>query len=232
MVPRYLSRFPFWMTLAGTLLAGGHAAAERLPATFDHEEAALAGRIEFPSLVGDASATVRCAARVTRSGKMEDNGCYANEPGDRAFVPQINAAAKKARLNPASFDGRKREVYVQYRVAFVKKGDDETVTIYNNPGLTENIEAYGEDHVAAQRAITGEDWQKVCPKRTRYLVWAKAHVAETGEQSSLSLLPGEGVPLTRECRDAIIATLQESQFTPAYADGEPVPSSFIEPFGN
>ncbi len=232
MISRVQSRCSPWMALAVALLPAGHAAGQRLPATFDHEEAALGARIEFPSLVGDASATVRCAARVSPSGKMEDNGCYAIEPGDQAFVPQINQAAKKARLNPASFDGRKREVYVQYRVAFAKKGDVETITIYNNPGLVENIEAYGEDHIAAQRGITDESWQKVCPKRTRYLVWAKAHVAASGEQSSISLVPGEGVPLTRECRDAIIATLEQSQFTPAFADGEPVPSSFIEPFGN
>lgn len=227
-----LPRNALWSSLAIALLPAGHAAAERLPATFDHEEAALAARIEFPSLVGDASATVRCAAQVSRGGKMEENVCYANQPEDAAFAPQINKAAKKARMNPASFDGRKRAVYVQYRIAFVKKGDDESVTIYNNPGLVENIEAYGEEHIAAQRALTDEAWQKVCPKRTRYLVWAKAHVSETGEQSNISILPGEGVPLTEGCRAAIIATLEQSEFTPAYADGEPVPSSFIEPFGN
>lgn len=219
-------------TLAALLLAAVDAMAERIPATFDHDEAALAAGIELPELRGDAEATLRCAARVTDSGKLKDNGCYIEQPSDEAFIPGINKAAKKARMNPARIDGKSREVYVQYRVRLKRTGEDETVVIYNNPGLLENIEAYGEEHIAAQRTFTDEAWQQECPRRTRFLVWAKAHVAETGEQSSISLLPGNGPPITERCREAIVATLQKSQFTPAYADGEPVPSSFIEPFGN
>lgn len=206
--------------------------AERVPATFDHDEAALASLIEFPELRGDARATLRCAAKVTDSGKLKDNGCFAEQPSDQAFLPGINKAAKKARMNPARFGGKGRDVYVQYRVGFVREGDENTIVIYNNPGLLENIEAYGEDHIAPQRALTDESWQKECPRRMRFLVWAKAHVAETGEQSSISLLPGDSPPITERCSKAIVATLEKSSFTPAYADGEPVPSSFIEPFGN
>lgn len=203
------------------------------PASFDHESRALASLIVFPELRGDAKATINCVAIAKRDGDFEDAGCYEQQPSDQVFIAAIVRATRKAKVNPALFDGRPRAVYLQYRVTMERKGEENTVTIHNNPGLLENIEAYGEDHVAAQRALTKERWQKACPQHVRFLVWAKAHVDETGRQSSISIQRGEGSPpITDTCRDAIVATLEESRFTPAYADGEPVPSSFIEPFGN
>ena len=203
------------------------------PATFEHEDRALATLIEFPELRGDARAVIRCVAVIERDGKFDRSGCYETQPSDQVVIAAIGKATKKARMTPARFDGRGREVYVQYRGLIERKGDENTVVIYNNPGLTENVEAYGEAHVAAQRALTNEEWMQVCPQQTRFLVWAKAHVDESGRQSSISLIPGEGSPpITEKCRAGIVATLEASAFTPAYADGEPVPSSFIEPFGN
>ena len=203
------------------------------PARFEHEDRALARLIEFPELRGDARAVIRCVAVIERDGEFDRSGCYETQPSDQVFIAAIVKATKKARMTPARFDGRSREVYVQYRVVMERKGEENTVEILNNPGLAENVDAYGEAHVAAQRALTKEPWMSACPQQTRFLVWAKAHVDETGRQSSISLLPGEGSPpVTEKCRAAIVATIEASQFTPAYADGEPVPSSFIEPFGN
>ena len=207
-------------------------AAERLPATFEHPDDSLLSRIEFPDLRGDSTATLQCASQVNKSGRMEDSGCYVKSAGDEVFIKAILAAAKKARMTPARINGKPISVYVQFQVEFRKTGDDQTVRIMNNPGLPENIEAYGDQHIAAQRGLTSERWQKECPKRVRFTVWAKAHVAADGAQSSISILPGEGAPITERCSSAIVATLNESEFTPAYAEGVAVPSSFIEPFGS
>lgn len=220
-----------WITIIGLLMCSV-ANAERSPATFGHAEASLTSLIEFPELRGDATVMLQCFAQVQGSGKMKETGCFLNNNGDQVFIAAIMKAAKKARLNPAQMDGKKMAVYVQFRVQFTKVGDAETVKIFNNPGLQENIDAYGEDHIAAQRAMTREVWQKTCPRRTRFVVWAKAHVAEDGQQSSFSVVPGDGPPITAKCRDGILTTLTESRFTPAMADGVAVPSSFIEPFGN
>src|SRR5690606_40027015 len=57
-------------------------------------------------------------------------------------------------------------------------GDEATVNVYPNPGVAENVEAYGADHVAAQRTIGKEEWQDICPERTDYLVWLKARSEE------------------------------------------------------
>lgn len=219
-------------TLIGYLLFSSLAAAERVPATFDHPEDPLLPRIEFPELRGDATAILQCASQVKASGRMEESGCYVKNAGDEVFIKAIVLAAKKARMTPARVNGKAISVYVQFRVEFRKAGDEQTVRILNNPGLQENIEAYGDEHIAAQRGLTSERWQKECPKRVRFTVWAKAHVAADGTQSNFSILPGEGAAITQRCSDAILATLNESEFTPAYADGEPVPSSFIEPFGS
>jgi len=218
--------------LVAALVVGIANAAERTPATFDHAEKSLLELIEFPELRGDATARIRCASQVQGSGKMKETGCYLNSDSDVVFSAAVVKAAKKARLKPAQIDGKTTAVYVQFQVEFTKKGDDESVRIINNPGLEENTTAYGEEHIAAQRSLTRESWQKVCPRRTHFMVWAKAHIAYDGQQSSFSVLPGTGAPITEKCRRGIVETLQESRFIPALADGIPVPSSFIEPFGS
>jgi hypothetical protein len=206
--------------------------AERIAALPGDGEESLSRLIAFPELRGDTAATIRCAARVQTNGKMKENGCAATSPADQVFIEPINKAAKKARLTPAVADKREKEVYFQYRVEFVKKGDEQTVNVYPNPGVQENVEAYGADHVAAQRAMGKEQWQDVCPERAQYLVWLKAHVAEDGTPSNLSLTHGGGLKPTPRCQEAILNSVSGSLFFPALADGEAVPSTYVEPYGN
>lgn len=225
------------LTMTVLLLTGGLAHAEsNSPARFAAGEDGLAGRIEFPEVRGDGKITLQCAARVDNDGDMGDNGCYnaseSNANSSRIFIDAINKAAKKAKMIPARVGGRHRDVYVQYRVEFKTEGEENTITVYNNPGVQENVEAYGIDHIAAQRTIGKEPWQKECPRRTRFLVWVRAHVAESGEASSVSIAPNEGPPITADCEQSIIRTVEESAFAPAMDGDVPVQSSYVEPFGN
>jgi hypothetical protein len=226
--------YKWFMTLVvvALSLSPGESRAERTAAMLGSGEDSFSRLIKFPELKGDTSAIIRCAARVEASGKMKDNGCAANTPADQIFAVPINKAAKKARMTPAVADGREKDVYFQYRVEFIKKGDEETVNVYPNPGVQENIEAYGADHVAAQRAIGNEEWEDVCPARAQYLVWLKAHVAEDGTPSNLSLTHGGGLKPTPRCEEAILSSAGTSLFFPALADGEPVPSTYVEPYAN
>lgn len=202
------------------------------PARVGSGDGALAGRIEFPELKGDTTAILRCAARVQANGAMKENGCYVDSPADQIFIGEINKAARRAKMTPASTGKATREIYFQYRVQFDKKGDTQTVKILANPGVQENVEAYGQEHVAAQRAIGREPWQKECPSRAEYLVWLKAHVAPDGTASSFSLTHGSGIMPTPRCQQAIIETAEMSDYFPALANGSPVPSTYVEPFGN
>lgn len=205
---------------------------QNLPATFGSGKSSLQKLMTFPELRGDATARIRCASQVNNKGRMKSTGCYQNTAGDEVYIAVIVKAAKKARMIPATAAGKAFDVYVQFQVEFIKVGDSESIRVLNNPGLQENIDAYGDDHIAAQRGLATDSFTKACPKHARYMVWAKAYVGEDGQQDSFSILPGEGAPITEKCRAGIIATLRDSTFTPAIADGEPVPSSFIEPFGN
>lgn len=208
------------------------ALAERSPARFGSGEESLPSLIEFPELRGDTSVMIRCAALAEDNGNLDMNGCYANDPADQLFIEAIIEAAEDARAVPAVADGDEETVYLQYRVQFIKKGDEQTINVFENPGVQENIDAYGQDHVAAQRVVGDEEWQDVCPQSAAYLVWLKAHVAPDGAPSSLSLTHGGGINPPPSCEQAIRDTVSNSLFFPALADGEPVPSTYMEPFGN
>lgn len=210
----------------------GDAFAQRTPAQFGSGEESLGTLIKFPELKGDTTVMLRCAALVQDNGDMEMNGCVADDPSDALFITEIIEAAEDATAQPAVADGKKKTVYLQYRVEFVKKGADQTVNLYPNPGVEENIDAYGQDHVAAQRAVGKEEWQDVCPENAAYLVWLKAHVDPDGQQSNTSLTHGGGLDPTPRCKQAILDSVADSLFFPALADGEPVQSTYVEPFGN
>lgn len=210
--------------------AGAHA--ERRPAQFGSGENSLGTLIEFPELKGDTTVMIRCATLVEEDGDMQMNGCVVEEPADQLFIEVIVEAAEDARALPAVADGDEKPVYLQYRVEFIKKGDEETINVYPNPGVQENIDAYGQDHVAAQRVVGEEKWRDVCPERAAYLVWLKAHVDPDGSQSSLSLTRGSGLNPTPACEQAILDTVSSSLFFPALADGKSVQSTYVEPFGN
>jgi len=163
---------------------------------------------------------------------MKDYGCFSKDEFDRPFAQAIGIAAKKARMNPAVIEGKKREVYVQFRVEFIAEGDERSIDLYLNPGFTENLEAYGYDHVAGQRVIGAEPWLGVCPQRSRYSLWARAYLGENGRTDNVTLVYAAGIVPTEACQNSIKETILSSLYTPALADGVPVPSTYVEMFGN
>ena len=107
------------------------------------------------------------------------------------------------------------------------------VTLVLNPGYKENVDAYGEDHIAGQRVVRGkEPWNEACPKRAKFTVLARAYLSETGEAASPSIEHAAGVLPTATCQNAIKESLLASRYVPAIADGVPVPSTYVEFFGN
>ncbi|HZD52933.1 MAG TPA: hypothetical protein VE175_07780 [Woeseiaceae bacterium] len=209
-----------------------NALAERTPARFGTGEDSLPSKIEFPELKGDTTVTLRCASLAEENGKLEMNGCYVENPADQLFSAAVIDGADHARVQPAVADGKEQRVYLQYRVEFTKKGEEETVNVYPNPGVQENIDAYGQAHVAAQRVVGKEKWQDICPENVAYVLWLKAHVAPDGTASNFSLAHSSGLNPPPRCHQAILDTVSSSLFFPALSDGEPVPSTYVEPFGN
>jgi hypothetical protein len=204
------------------------------PANFDFDEdkRRMDTLIEFPDIEGDLTVMLLCFSKVQPNGKMKDTGCYAPKNYDEPFAMAVNKAAKKARMNPAIIGGKAREIYLQFRAEFISDKGNRTIDFYLNPGYQENIAAYGFDHIAGQREIGRESWMDVCPKRANFSLLARAFLGENGRAESPALEHTGGIMPTPKCQDAIKQTLLNSRYTPAYADGQPVPSSFVEAFGN
>lgn len=190
--------------------------------------------IKFPEAAASSTMdrTLTCQGILKASGKMTQAGCFVKEFTDEPYVAAVNKAAKKARFRAAVYNGKRIGVYFQYRVRFTRKDDEQHITLYANQAYPENLDAYGEDHIAAQRGVMREKWQKYCPSRTRFIAVARAHIAADGTQSSVKVTHGSGIPINNKCNKAIVETIEQSVFIPAYADGEAVPSSYLEAFGN
>lgn len=204
------------------------------PAGFGTGENTLDKKIKFPDAAASSTMDrmLTCQGILKASGKMTQAGCFVKEFTDEPYVAAVNKAVKKARFRPAVYNGKKIGVYFQYRIRFTRKDDEQNITLYANQAYPENLDAYGEDHIAAQRGVMREKWQKYCPSQARFIALARAHVAADGRQSSVKVTHGSGIPINNKCNKAIVETIEQSVFIPAYADGEAVPSSYLEAFGN
>lgn len=221
-----------WAAAAVLPWAASTAGAETAPASFSTGEKSFKELIEFPELRGDAAVTISCIGLLKRNGKLDTHGCYQVNPGDETFIATIYKAAKKARLNPAVYEGKRVDVVFQYRVHFEQSGEDKLVQFVANPGYAENVEAYGSAHVAAQRLYGKETWEDACPKQAKFIAMVRANVDFDGTPSAASVTHLNGIAITDKCQQAIVDSVLASRFIPAYADGESVPSTFVEPFGN
>lgn len=223
-----------YLILSLLLAASNAAGVEFRAAAFDHEEAKrrLADRIEFPDVSGKVSAMILCFSQIEKSGKMKETGCYTKDNFESRFAEAVVKAAKRSQMTPALIDGKPYKIYMQFRVEFTADGDDRQIKLYPNPGYNENVDAYGADHVAGQRVIGKEPWQDVCPQRAKYLVAVRAFLGEDGRSQSPSIERLTGIMPAPDCQNAIKETILSSRFVPAMADGYPVPSAFVETFGN
>lgn len=227
---KYASLISLVFLLAGTALS----AAEMRPATFDHpeEKKRLENRIEFPEVSKDMSTILFCYSRISTRGKMQQTGCFQKDNHEMPFLQAFLKAAKKATMVPAIVNGKARNIYLQFRIEFVAEGDGRTINFYLNPPNAENIEAYGNEYIAAQRVIGKEPWQGICPKRAGYRLIVRAFVGEDGRADNPNLEPAAGLTPTADCQNAIRDTILQSEYTPAFDEGVPVPSSYVEMFGN
>jgi hypothetical protein len=225
------------ISLSGILLllaATALPADEMRPANFEHEEEKrrLYKLIAFPKMTRDATIMLHCVSQIAANGKMKETGCYTKDQFDSDFAAAVVRGAKKARLTPAIVNGKAQKVYLQFRVEFIAEKDRRSIFLYLNNGYTENVEAYGYKYIAAQRVIGKERWQDICPQRANYLMTLRAYVGEDGQPGSPSLEKVRGIMPTIDCQNAIKDTILTSAFTPGIADGYPVPSSYVELFGN
>lgn len=211
------------------------AAADFRPANFNIEDPKqrLDRLLKFPDVKGDVSLILSCFSKVQSTGKMQDTGCFMKDQYDQPFALAVHKAAKKARMNPALIGGKAKQIYLQFRVEFSAEGEEKNIYFHMNPGYQENIDAYGYQHIAGQRVFhEKESWLEACPKRARFAVWARAYLSAEGKAENPTIVHADGVLPTETCQNAIRQTIVASEYTPTFADGEAVPSTFVELFGN
>jgi hypothetical protein len=219
------------VVIAGLISFTSAAGAQRVSAAFGSGEDSLDKWITFPDVKGEIDKTLICQGILKPNRKLDSPACYVVAAGDELYIEAINKAVKKARFIPAQFNGKDVGVYFQYRVQFLQKEGKHAIVLLPNQGYLENIDAYGDTFVAAQRVVSREKWENVCPRKAHFVVVTRSYVGEDGIQSSINLEHGSGITISPKCREAIIETLEQSTFMPALADGEPVPSSYVEAFG-
>ena len=219
--------------LAAALLSlSANAQTSFSPARFGDGEKSLGELIEFPELRGDTTVTISCLGILSARGKLDKHSCYRRNPGDEPFIAAFLKASRKARLVPATYDGRAVPVIFQFLIQFKQEGEEQKLLFAAHPGYEENVLAYGGNHIGAQRVMGKETWQKACPKQAKFVVLARANVDYDGTPGAVTIEHGTGIPITDACREALEANMLNSRFIPAFADGESVPSTFVEPFGN
>ena len=206
--------------------------AESQSASFNGKEKSLLSMMSFPNIKGNAMVIINCSGLIKKNKKMKSFLCYKNQPGDEIYIQEIYKANKKARYTPAIINNKNVDVFVQFRILFKKNNDVTKIQLIRNPGYQENIMAYGENYIGAQRVIGNENWQKYCPKYNRYRLLSKAHVNKNGIASNANIASLNGITINDKCKNTIISTLNSSLYLPAISNEENVPSTYIELFGN
>ena len=221
-----------YLLLFFSILFSAHTLADRLPANFNTEDKSLDQIIKFPDIKGDISTTINCSGVIQKNRKIKFFSCFKNQPGDEVYIYEIYKAFKKARFNPAQINGKKDEVLVQFRIFFKSEDNNNSINIINNLGYKENVDAYGINHIGAQRIIGAEIWQKHCPKFNQYNLLTKTHVNSEGSASNASIHDYKGIKISQTCNNWILSTLNSSKYIPAMSGDIFVPSTHIEVFGN
>ena len=221
-----------YLFLFSSILFSAHSVAERVPVNFNTQDKSLDQIIKFPDIKGDISTTINCSGVVQKNKKIKFFSCFKNQPGDEVYIYEIYKAFKKARFNPAQVNRKKEEALVQFRIFFKSEDNNNSINIINNIGYKENVDAYGINHIGAQRIIGTEIWQKHCPKFNQYNLLTKTHVNSEGSASSASIHNYKGIKISQSCNNWILSTLNSSMYIPAISGGIFVPSTHIEVFGN
>ena len=221
-----------FLFLLSSILFFSHSMAEKLPANFNTQDKSLEQIIKFPDIKGDISTTINCSGVVQKNKKIKFFSCYKNQPGDEVYIYEIYKAFKKARFNPALLNRKKEEALVQFRIFFKSEANNNSIKIINNIGYKENVDAYGINHIGAQRIIGAEIWQKHCPKFNQYNLLTKTHVNSEGSASNASIHDYKGIKISQSCNNSILSTLNSSDYIPAISGDIFVPSTHIEVFGN
>ncbi len=194
------------------------------PADFFDGEKTIHSRIKFPEWEDDVSVSLRCDSRVSKFGKVIENFCFSSGDKYALFEKEVHKAMKNSFVTPAMVGGAKKGVWFQYFVNFNKSGKKKRISIYPNYGL--EMDRYGVNYTSPQRYSKGvRTLFNRC--RIHANVWIKATIDEFGNPNNVEVVSSKG---GNRCTKNLAFKFSKAKYIPAYVDGRPVPSLYMESF--
>ena len=118
-----------------------------VPADILYSPRRLSSRIKYPRHKLHRDVFVRCETFIDTLGKYKANNCYNDGPEAHQYRQSILKVTVKARAIPATANGVKIGVWMQYAVLFGSDGKEISVVPNHNP----DVISYGVNYQAPQR---------------------------------------------------------------------------------
>ena len=178
-------------------------------------------------LMGDLSIVFNCTSIGTAKGRIRDAKCSATDDPNQKFAIVVSRRTRSARITPAIVDGRNEQVDFQFNVVFKRTGETETIDVYTNN--RKNLDRFGPAYVSAQR-YSPYELPDVCKeRRASYLILEIAVVTKEGRVKE-SDLHVDSIGIAKACETSLREITRSSRFVPAFHDGLPVESVWVNPW--
>ena len=197
------------------------------PANFVEGERSLKNLIRFPKVQGDLSVVVNCTSIGSAKGRIREAKCSATGDPSQKFAIAVSRRTRSARITPAIVDGKNEQVDFQFSVVFKRTGETETIDVYTNN--RKNLDRFGPDYVSAQR-YSPYELPDVCKaRRASFLILEIAVVTKEGRVKE-SDLHVDSIGIAKICETSLREITRNSRFVPAFHDGLPVESVWVNPW--
>lgn len=209
------------------------------PAMFEENGKVFERGLFPPKRVDGVDQIVYCTGIVSRRGRIVNQLCNWGFD-NRQYRSTLSQAAKKARLSPATIDGVAMVAYIKYSLRISHIDGEPKLEFF--PHHFANEQYYGDDYIAAQSYSSatdlnvadsyffGKPWiQKMVPSRcirnSRVFLLFKVN-----RQGKVEDLRATDESRPKRCIDPIIEAATAGKYIPAFHEGVPVESVYIEKY--
>ncbi len=195
------------------------------PARFGQAASAFIKKLKFPEHRDRPAILIRCGAMVHLSGDIQGAFCFSGDTFgiEHRMRELIVRATRTTRITPATINGDRSNVRINFSVIYEQNGDEKTIEILENHLY--DIESLGPHYVAAQRVIL--QYRLFCFDIRELPISATAKISAQGQLQALQITKD---PEEVQCAGEVENKMRNSVFIPASVDGKAVASTFNEVF--
>ncbi len=200
---------------------------DTFPAHFGTAEQDLLEKLDIPQIAKGTQLISRCAGWVSDEGIFVRVFCFTDQSltQNEQFAVQLSQsipdAAASTQITPAMVNGSNKSVWFNFSVVIDSSGSDQEVMVLNNHLYNEAT--LGRDYISAQR-YDRRNWG--CYGFTGNVSFG-IYVSSDSEASDFQSIQKT---LTKNCERRILRALRRSKYIPAFLDGSPIDSHYIEFF--